>query len=452
MLRVGMTVLDYGCGRGGDVRRLEALGYECNAYDPVYRPDGELRESDVVNLGYVVNVIEDAAERAATLRRAWDLATGVLIVSARLEREARDLRGAACEDGVLTGTGTFQKFYSQDSLRTWIEETLGVSGVAAAPGIFYLFRDPVEEQRFLLWRVTRPTRSRPRVSEALFEKHQDLLEALIGFVEDYGRLPRGDELSERNAIEDALGSLRRAFNVVKRVTGEERWDRVRLAHYEDVLVYLALARFGRRPQLSHLPQSLQYSVKDFFGSYKAACAQADRLLFAISESARVVAACNAARVGKRTPSALYLHTTALSDVAPILRVVDGCAKALVGTIPEATLVKFHLDRPRVSYLSYPQFESDAHPALSGGYIVDLDRLRVDYREYRDTTNPPVLHRKELFLSDWHPLRQKFARLTASEVRAGLYRDPSVIGTRRGWELVLENNGYALAGHRLIRRS
>jgi DNA phosphorothioation-associated putative methyltransferase len=67
-------VLDYGCGRGDDVRAWQARGIPCQGWDPVYRPEGKRQESDVVNVDCVVNVIEDPAERVETLRQAWQLA------------------------------------------------------------------------------------------------------------------------------------------------------------------------------------------------------------------------------------------------------------------------------------------------------------------------------------------------------------------------------------------
>src|SRR5437868_222863 len=72
------VVLDYGCGRGDDVQALCALGIQCQGWDPVYQPEGERREARVVNLGYVVNVIEDPHERAQTLCAAWQYAQQVL--------------------------------------------------------------------------------------------------------------------------------------------------------------------------------------------------------------------------------------------------------------------------------------------------------------------------------------------------------------------------------------
>ena len=42
---------------------LSAAGYNVTAWDPWFRPDGLLRPSSAVNLGFVINVIEAADER-----------------------------------------------------------------------------------------------------------------------------------------------------------------------------------------------------------------------------------------------------------------------------------------------------------------------------------------------------------------------------------------------------
>ena len=49
----------------------------------------------------------------------------------------------------------------------------------------------------------------------------------------------------------------------------------------------------------------------------------------------------------------------------------------------------------------------------------------------------------------YPGRAKFARLTASEERAGLYVDPERIGTRNGWVSACVEAGAYPLGHRLV---
>ena len=73
----------------------------------------------------------------------------------------------------------------------------------------------------------------------------------------------------------------------------------------------------------------------------------------------------------------------------------------------------------------------------------LQTFRLRERDYQDSPNPPILHRKETFLAPDHPLHAKFTRLTRQEESKGLYDDTSRIGTRRGWDQVLSEKGFTL---------
>ncbi|MDQ3012796.1 MAG: DNA phosphorothioation-associated putative methyltransferase, partial [Acidobacteriota bacterium] len=78
------TFFDYGCGHGIDVRLVGARGYVSGGWDPYYFPQNEILPADIVNLGYVINVIEHQQERREALLNAWTLAGKVLIVAARV--------------------------------------------------------------------------------------------------------------------------------------------------------------------------------------------------------------------------------------------------------------------------------------------------------------------------------------------------------------------------------
>src|SRR5690242_12845370 len=84
-------VFDYGCGRGDDVRNLQRTGISSSGWDPVHYPSNEVKPADVINLGYVINVIEDPGERKLALQKAWSLTEKLLLVSARLLSEAREI-------------------------------------------------------------------------------------------------------------------------------------------------------------------------------------------------------------------------------------------------------------------------------------------------------------------------------------------------------------------------
>lgn len=65
-----LTLFDYGCGRGDDITALRAHGVDARGWDPHFAPSAEHVRADVVNLGFVINVIEDRDERIVALRCA----------------------------------------------------------------------------------------------------------------------------------------------------------------------------------------------------------------------------------------------------------------------------------------------------------------------------------------------------------------------------------------------
>jgi len=219
---------------------------------------------------------------------------------------------------------------------------------------------------------------------------------------------------------------------------------------ESFLVYLSLSAFGGRPRFGELPEDLQYDAKDLFGSYTAACGAADRLLHQIANLEAIDQACRQVRYGKLTPEALYVHADYVGDLPPLLRVYQGAARRITGDVDDATILKLNRLKPQVSFLVYPRFDDDPHPALEASIVGKLGEIRVKYRYFGDSDNPPILHRKDTFVPADHPLHSKFARLSHQEERAGLLDRPDV-GTRRGFETALAEAGYMLRGHTLRRR-
>jgi DNA phosphorothioation-associated putative methyltransferase len=216
-------------------------------------------------------------------------------------------------------------------------------------------------------------------------------------------------------------------------------------------VYLALAAFDGRPKFTGLPLDVQYDVKAFFGSYKEACAAADAVLFRAGDQAAINRACQQSQVGKLTRQALYVHASALDRLSPLLRVYEGCGRTLTGTVEGATIIKLNYIEPKVSYLMYPDFDRDPHPALAVSVRADLQRLHVKVRDFHTHANPPILHRKETFVASDYPGRDKFMRLTAQEERHGLLSDPAAVGTRDHWMARVSSKGLRFRGHRLVRQ-
>lgn len=451
-LQDGATFFDYGCGRGDDLRQLQATGIDAEGWDPGHRPDAKLRASDVVNLGYVINVVESQSERAEVVKKAWDLTGKVMVVAARLTMESKDSSHEELGDGVVTKRNTFQKFYTQSELREWIDQTLEEKSVAAAPGVFFVFRDELLRESYVASRYRR-RRAAPlvRKSDQLYEVHSELLQPLMAFLASRGRLPGEGELATRREVEEAFGSLKRAFQVIRTVTGPEDWEAIRVERIDELRIQFGLDRFRGRPRFSELPKDIQLDVREFFSTYKEACAKADELLFAVGDSERVAEAVDQSELGKITGNSLYVHADALHRLDPILRAYEGCAREFAGAIDEANILKMHRWVPKVSYLEYPTFETEPHPGLWKSTIVSLREREIGRRVFAESPNPPILHRKEALLAAKDERRQKFEKLTKQEEKAGLFDDISRIGRREGWEEVLEEKGVRLRGHRLVKR-
>ncbi|MGC1245013.1 MAG: DNA phosphorothioation-associated putative methyltransferase, partial [Spirulinaceae cyanobacterium] len=153
--------------------------------------------------------------------------------------------------------------------------------------------------------------------------------------------------------------------------------------------------------------------------------------------------CQQSKVGKLLPTALYVHTSALSCLAPQLRSYESRVRETSKQLAEATLVKFNLNKPKISYLFYPDFDEDPHPALQSSIQVDVLSLATSYRDYSKSENPPILHRKEAFVTPDYPLYQKFAQLTSTEEVLGLLDKSRFIGTQKEWQQRLANYGVEL---------
>jgi DNA phosphorothioation-associated putative methyltransferase len=110
LLERPQSFFDYGCDRGDDLKALQREGFACAGWDAIHRAGAVRQSADVVNFGYIANVIESPDERAEALTSAWSLAQSLLIVAARTTAEASDLvHREPLADGVRTSRSTFSE-------------------------------------------------------------------------------------------------------------------------------------------------------------------------------------------------------------------------------------------------------------------------------------------------------------------------------------------------------
>jgi DNA phosphorothioation-associated putative methyltransferase len=446
------TFFDYGCGHGGDVARIAQQGYTSTGWDPYYLPDTPRTPADIVNLGYVINVIEDTGDRREALVKAWELTRKVLLVAAQVTLADTNKGTIAYGDGVVTTRNTFQKYYEQEELKIYIDQVLGVDAIPVALGVYFVFRDEAQAQLFRASRFrSRATTPRVRVSIKRFEDYQELLAPLMSFVTERGRLPSKGELSQEADINAEFGSLRRAFQVILQATDPQEWEAISEKRRQDLMVYLALCQFSRRPKLAELAPSAQEDILALFGTYKQAWLNADQMLHSLGNPEILVERCQNSHIGKKLPNSLWVHISALQALDPLLRLYEGCASRTIGRLDEANVIKFHTKKPKISYFFYPDFDTDPHPALHTSMEIDLRDLRVTYRDYDNDDDPPVLHQKDALVTPDYPLYEKFARLTRQEEDWGLLDNWRNISHRSGWLKCLADHCATLKGYQLSWR-
>ena len=292
-----------------------------------------------------------------------------------------------------------------------------------------------------------------RRSDILFEEHKELLEPLMTFVAERGRLPQNDELACADELVSALGSIRRAFSIVRRVTGKEPWEEYGATAREDLLIYLALAAFPKPPRFSELPTGIQRDVRALFGSYKKGRAKADALLYSAGRLEELRRAAGAATVGKRMPTALYVHRSALEQLPAVLRVYEACGRVLVGQVEAANVVKLSTKSAKVSYLEYADFDRRPHPELRNATTVRLDTLRIYRRRYpRERESADLASQGAAGGPRLSGSGEVRASHEAGEEDWALYANPSEIGTRESWNEAVRRTGLRYRGHRLVRAS
>ena len=420
------SVFDYGCGRGDDLRELEMHGIDVSGWDPVHRADGLKTSADIVNLGYVINVIEDRTERDRVLKDAYTHTQKLLCVSVMLGSEAITAQFTPYKDGVITQRNTFQKYFTQSELRSYLETTLGESVVAAGPGLFLVFKDKDEEQLFLSSRqkirrdwqhlAQKEKRTKPAIStKALIEKNRFAFEHFWQVCLELGRIPANDEFELSADLRRIAGSHKKAFEAWIDLYGDRDFQLAKQSRKEDLRVYFALGLFDKRKPYLHMPESLKRDLKAHFGTYNDALADATKLLFSVGDSEGLESACKECyerlKCGVLTEGHSFtFHASLVNRLLPILRVYLGCGERIYGEYENIDLIKIHTQSGKISLMRYKNFADGLVPELTLRVKIKLHQRGIDFFDYSEGHEPQLLYLKSMYLPENHPgysLQAKF---------------------------------------------
>lgn len=446
LIAPGVSVLDYGCGLGEDVALLRNAGVSAEGWDPYYRPETAIGPADCVNLGYVLNVIEDPCERRQTLQRAYELARRVLIVAVRVDQALTG--GAEFSDGLVTNCGSFQKIFTQAEFREYLQAALGRKPYMAGFGVAYVFKDEAVESALLAQLSIRPIR--PERIDWLAEFRKDIIATrLIELTSELGRSPLPREFDGYDALSRRFGSRARVDRLVVSALNPDSLVEARERKRSDLLTFLAMLHLRglRPPPLRALPPETQADIKLVWRSYADAVEAGREFLFQLGKPQRISEACQSSEVGKRLPTDFYVHASAEEHLPALLRVVIFAAHQVVGDV-EYDVAKLTTDGRKVSFLKYKAFEEDGHPELQYSVRVHLPTASYAIRDYTESENPPILHRKEALVAADHSNFREFASLTEREEHFGLLAHPT-IGFRTQWRQLLAERGLEVVGHEIV---
>ena len=433
LLRKGDTFFDFGCGHGMDVEALTSLGYQASGWDPAFRPNSAKTRATVVNVGYVLNVIEDPAERVAVLREAYGLAERVLLISTMVRGQETESHSRPYRDGFLTKTNTFQKFYAPGELEALIEESLDLEPSTIALGVCVAFRidedaelfEASRNRRRIDWteigaqlRFSAPL-SRERRSVDRYELHKEVLEEYWHVVLELGRAPEPGEFDRLPEVARAAGGLKRALALVVSRNGDELWQRSRNARTEDVLVYLAMTKFRKRFLRREIPLRIKNDIRSFFGDLPTAQNRARDLLFSAGDPGEIELACEGLEVGWQDEDCLMVHCSLLDELPPVLRIYVHCAAFRYGDPAQADIIKIHKHSGKITFQHYDDFDGKPLPELQTRIKVNLRNFFVEVFDHSKGPKIQLLYFKERFLPKDHRKRSEMEAFSAKLRKLGL---------------------------------
>lgn len=444
-LRRGDSFFDFGCGHGGDVEAVGKLGHESAGWDPVHAPDDPKQTADVVNLGFVLNVIEDPAERVEALLDAWKLARRSLLVSTLIAGQEAYDDVRTFGDGVLTLRNTFQKFFDPSEIQALLEDTLHTEAVPVGLGIYLVFRDTADlhdflaqrSRRFIDWESLSRKLGLLRALKAKrdpYDTHRELLDAFWESALELGRMPRDEEFDRLADVRQACGSLPRALQLFIDRFGEPTFNAARQRRKEDLLVFIAAAQLRRKIPFNQLSTRLQRDLRSFFGSYANAEEKAREIMFAAGDEDELELAVAKLDFGHLDANEGHftIHRSLLDELPVILRVYVECAARLYGNPREADLIKIHLHSRKLTFHYYRDFEKSPLPELLTRIKIDLKRLFVTVIDHTTGPEHQLLFFKERFLAKDHPDRAKMARFSAKLRKLGLREKTIGHGPSKEW--------------------
>ncbi len=164
-------------------------------------------------------------------------------------------------------------------------------------------------------------------------------------------------------------------------------------------------------------------------------------------------------VGKIIASDYYIHRTYINRIERELLSLYKLARQELSPEQDRdwNILKINKRDKKVSFLEYPNFDTEAHPELKQSISINLSKSTPIARITKGRGY--ILHRKELFIEKDYPYHTKFHELTKKEESLGLLDTKivfkgkklgTVMGRKKIWEEWLSYNHVKILNHEILK--
>jgi DNA phosphorothioation-associated putative methyltransferase len=413
ILEKSYSFFDYGCGQGTDFIALSHNGFNAFGWDPHHFPQGRREHADIVNLGFVLNVIEDQDERLKTLVSAWNFTKRALCVAVMISGKIDLSRYKPFGDGIITSRNTFQKYFNQQELRDYVAEATGSTPISIGPGIVTVFKDKALEQDVLFRKNRRlfdfsndisipDFLGRSSIKQRAYTQTSvaDEISLLWKTILEAGRIIETREISDEvsSRLLEKRISPGRFISILKNyVENDSHFLIAAKRRREDLIVYLAQCLFSQNFRYTSFSEQILLDIKYHFKSQKNALSVARRHLFSLGNSERILNAFKIAfdqQLGLIKEDGSFRCSIKFIEHLPIeLRLLIHCADILRGGLDGVDFIDIKNDGKILFFLTC--FDSSLHfPIVSEINRVDLSKLRSNL----DVSKGKVIYWKSKLMS------------------------------------------------------
>ncbi|MDC3169420.1 DNA phosphorothioation-associated putative methyltransferase [Paracoccaceae bacterium] len=369
------SVFDYGCGRGDDIRLLTLGGYKAKGWDPYFTPDNKKISSDVVNLGFVLNVIESEEERVRVLKDAFGLTKKVLAISTIEPR--RESTHFSHKDGTLTKRNTFQKFFNQSELSILIESALDKKPIPIAPSLFFVFKKDEEEQLFYKNRIKARALKQPKFIVIETSEDQSMSDEFVKIIMEKKALKNYEQLSQQlqEWIKTRFTSIRKAISWHIQKIGKDIYEKHQQSIDENLLLQASFLIFRHMKSKNLIEQFEIEEIYARFTNPKNFKSKATEILSQIANKERLLELCSeAAKQGKMwtgNNNDFYLSTSDISEMPILLQLFIEISDFFLGDISDSDIVRISISRNSLSHYKYKLDDKKIYPEVAFKRTVKL---------------------------------------------------------------------------------